>query len=210
MTGKAGSPTGARRAAPTPPALARGPRVVLRELTEADADAFVTAACASLPLHRPWVRPPSTLPAFRTWIGRKQGDGRWLPLLAVRRADGALLGVFNLSEIIRGPLQQAFLGYYAFAPHAGQGYMREALEGVLDIAFRKLKLHRIEANIQPANGASIALVRACGFVREGFSPRYLKIGGRWRDHERWAINADAWKARRGAAGNLRSAAGNAS
>ena len=59
-----------------------------------------------------------------------------------------------------------------------------------------MRLHRIEDNIQPANGASIALARAGGFNRAGLSARYLKIGGRWRDHEGWAINADDWRANR--------------
>jgi ribosomal-protein-alanine N-acetyltransferase len=68
--------------------------------------------------------------------------------------------------------------------------MGEALQQVIRIAFGRLGLHRLEANIQPNNEASIALVRACGFRKEGFSPRYLKIRGRWRDHERWAILAD--------------------
>ena len=117
-------------------------------------------------------------------------------MLALRRDDDAFVGVLNLSEIIRGPLQQAFLGYYAFAPHAGKGYMREAMRLLLRHAFGPLKLHRVEANIQPANGASLALARGAGFMREGFSPRYLKIGGRWCDHERWAINAEQWKALR--------------
>jgi ribosomal-protein-alanine N-acetyltransferase len=67
--------------------------------------------------------------------------------------------------------------------------MREGLQSVLKHAFRTLKLHRLEANIQPANAASIALVRACGFRKEGFSPKYLKVYGRWRDHERWAVLA---------------------
>ena len=53
-----------------------------------------------------------------------------------------------------------------------------------------ISLHRLEASIQPANERSIALVRAAGFTREGFSRRYLKIGGRWRDHEHWAILAE--------------------
>ena len=73
--------------------------------------------------------------------------------------------------------------------------MREAIELVLREAFLNLRLHRIEANIQPGNHASIALARGAGFSREGFSPRYLKIGGRWRDHERWAILAEEWRAR---------------
>jgi ribosomal-protein-alanine N-acetyltransferase len=67
--------------------------------------------------------------------------------------------------------------------------MREALEAIVRHAFRVMKLHRLEANIQPGNRASIALAKSCGFRKEGFSPRYLKIGGRWRDHERWAIVA---------------------
>jgi ribosomal-protein-alanine N-acetyltransferase len=64
---------------------------------------------------------------------------------------------------------------------------------VIARAFRTLRLHRLEANIQPGNLASIALVRRLGFRREGLSRRYLKIGGRWRDHERWAILAEEWK-----------------
>jgi ribosomal-protein-alanine N-acetyltransferase len=65
--------------------------------------------------------------------------------------------------------------------------MREGMQLVLGHAFRNLKLHRVEANIQPANRSSLAMVRKCGFVREGFSRRYLKICGRWKDHERWAL-----------------------
>jgi len=67
---------------------------------------------------------------------------------------------------------------------------------VLRYAFTTLRLHRIEANIQPGNIASRKLAEGAGFTREGFSPRYLKIGGRWRDHERWAINAEQWQALR--------------
>ena len=74
--------------------------------------------------------------------------------------------------------------------------MTEALALVLRHAFHALGLHRIEANIQPGNHRSIALVRRLGFAREGYSPRYLKIGGRWKDHERWAITREAWRAHR--------------
>ncbi len=106
------------------------------------------------------------------------------------RRSGDLVGVINLSEIVRGAFQSAYLGYYAFAPHAGQGLMAEGVRLVIRDAFRRLRLHRLEAGVQPGNRASLALVRALGFRREGYSPRYLKIAGRWRDHERWALTRD--------------------
>jgi ribosomal-protein-alanine N-acetyltransferase len=71
--------------------------------------------------------------------------------------------------------------------------MSAGLALVLRQAFRQLGLHRVEANIQPDNARSIALVRRLGFRREGFSPRYLKLGGRWRDHERWALLREEWR-----------------
>ena len=82
------------------------------------------------------------------------------------------------------------LGYAIGAPYAGEGYMTEGIELVLRHAFGAMGLHRLEANIQPGNEPSIALAKRAGFRLEGFSPRYLKIDGRWRDHERWAILAE--------------------
>lgn len=105
------------------------------------------------------------------------------------------MGSINLSQIFRGPFQNAYLGYYVGARFANQGYMTEAVELIVRYAFKTLKLHRVEANIQPQNKASIALVRRAGFTKEGYSKRYLKIGGRWRDHERWAITVEEWKKR---------------
>jgi len=107
--------------------------------------------------------------------------------------DNAIAGAINLSQIFHGGFQSAYLGYFMGAPFAGKGYATEALQLMLRHAFKTLKLHRIEANVQPGNVASIALVQRTGFVREGYSRRYLKICGKWRDHERWAIIADDWK-----------------
>src|SRR5262249_45033543 len=116
-----------------------------------------------------------------------------------RRDDHAIAGVINVSQIFHGNFRSAYLGYYAGARFMGQGYMSEGLRLVLRHAFGTLRLHRLEANIQPQNRASIRLVRRAGFRREGFSPRYLKVFGQWRDHERWAITAEAF--RRGSAAN---------
>jgi ribosomal-protein-alanine N-acetyltransferase len=101
--------------------------------------------------------------------------------------SGKLVGAISVTNVVYGVFRSAYLGYYAFAGAQRQGYMTQGLRAVTRHAFTKLKLHRLEANIQPDNVASIALARGCGFKQEGYSPAYLKIGGRWRDHERWAI-----------------------
>lgn len=110
-----------------------------------------------------------------------------------RRADDAILGAVEVSQIVLGAFRSAYLGYQLGAPYVRQGYMSEALALVLAYGFGPLGLHRLEANVRPENAASIALVRRLGFTREGYSRRYLKVGGRWRDHERWAILAEDWR-----------------
>lgn len=173
----------------------RDTRVQIAELSAGDRDEFVAAMRASRDLHHPWLSPPTTPAAFGLMLTRTREES-FVSLLARRREDAAIVGYFNLSNIIRGPLQAAFLGYGAVAAHSGRGYMTEALELVLKHAFTTQGLHRLEANIQPDNSNSIALVRRCGFSREGFSPRYLQVDGAWRDHERWAILVEDWALRR--------------
>jgi [ribosomal protein S5]-alanine N-acetyltransferase len=170
------------------------PRVLVRAPTPADRGEYLAAMRASRKLHRPWM-PAPTEETFDRLL-RIVEDPRYEPGLVCRLEDGAIVGFINISEIVRGLFQSGYLGYAAIAAYAGQGYMREGLELVLARAFTELHLHRLEANIQPGNQASIALVRGAGFVNEGFSERYLKIGGRWRDHERWAIRVEQWRDRR--------------
>jgi ribosomal-protein-alanine N-acetyltransferase len=163
-------------------------RIRLLRLSPIDEAEFIAAARQSRALHAPWVTPAETPAKFDAYLARmSQPDQN---AFTVRRIDtNALIGVITISNVVMGPFRSAYTGYYAFAPHAGQGYMREGLQAVVRHAFGVMKLHRLEANIQPGNRTSIALAKACGFRKEGFSPRYLKIGGRWRDHERWAIIA---------------------
>ncbi len=170
------------------------PRVLVRAPMPTDRDGYLHAMRSSRRLHGRWV-PPASDESFDRLL-RCVKDERYEPGLVCRVEDGAIVGFININEIVRGLFQSAYLGYAAVAPYAGQGYMREGLELVMARAFTELGLHRLEANIQPANQASIALVRGAGFVKEGFSERYLKIGGRWRDHERWAIRIEQWRARR--------------
>ncbi|OMI36584.1 GNAT family N-acetyltransferase [Streptomyces sparsogenes] len=165
-------------------------RVELCPLTLSDQDEFCALVRASAELHRPWMQLPATPEAFQAWM-RRFDDGTNRGYLVRVRETGATAGTININSIIRGRYQGASLGYAAFAPSAGHGYMTEGLALVLRHGFTDLRLHRLEASIQPANKASLALVRRLGFRYEGVSPDYLYIAGAWRDHERWAITAPA-------------------
>ncbi|MEA2496418.1 MAG: [ribosomal protein S5]-alanine N-acetyltransferase [Thermoleophilaceae bacterium] len=160
-----------------------------------DRPEFLELVEQSIELHRPWTYPPADSASFRRLLERNRGDD-FFALFARRAEDEAIVGLFEFSAIVRGSFQNAYLGYWVGAPYAAQGYMRDGMQAALRFAFNELRLHRVEANIQPANTRSLALAKKAGFRREGFSPRYLKIGGRWRDHERWAILADELRGRR--------------
>jgi [ribosomal protein S5]-alanine N-acetyltransferase len=167
-------------------------RVELRSPAPADREEYLAAMRASRPFHRPWVTSPITDEAYDRVLSRVD-DPRYEPLFVCLRETGEIAGYININEIVRGSFQSAFLGYSAVAAHAGRGYMSEGMQLVLARAFREIGLHRLEANIQPGNAASIALVRRAGFVYEGTAERYLKIGGRWRDHEHWVIRSEQWR-----------------
>lgn len=160
-------------------------RVAISLMTTSDASEFIAAAAASRSLHAPWVSPPTTRKAFNERLARLTAPRDFAFL--VRRCDsGDLVGYIDVTNIVRGLFLSGYVSYFAFLGQERQGLMTEGLMLVRKFAFRKLRLHRLEANIQPGNTASQALAAACGFKLEGYSPRYLKIGGRWRDHERWA------------------------
>lgn len=163
-------------------------RIYLRPPAMEDQREFLARVRESRGLHHPWIRAAATPQQFRDYVRRMQEPVHCALFVCVKES-GAIVGVFNITNVVRGVFCSAYLGYYAFAGFERQGLMREGLRAVVRHAFARMKLHRLEANIQPGNAASIALVKSCGFAREGYSPRYLKIGGRWRDHERWAILA---------------------
>jgi [ribosomal protein S5]-alanine N-acetyltransferase len=167
-------------------------RVFIEPIAAEHQQEVLAAIGGSRKLHRPWVYAPTTAEAFDEWVTR-QATNEFDGSLIRRLSDDALVGSCQLSRIIRGNLQAAFIGFAAFAGYERRGYMHEGVALVLDRAFGPLRLHRVEANVQPGNDVSRALITGLGFVNEGFSERYLKVGGRWRDHERWAIRRDLWR-----------------
>lgn len=98
------------------------------------------------------------------------------------RATAPVIGNVSLTNIRRGPLQAADLGYGLDHRHEGQGLMTEALRAVCDHAFTQLGLHRIQANHLPENLRSAAVLARLGFEREGYARSFLLIDGQWRDH----------------------------
>jgi [ribosomal protein S5]-alanine N-acetyltransferase len=177
--------------------LQQSARVYVRDMAASDCKEYLLVVHASREFHRPWVYPPETQSAFKAYL-RATKSGTCVRLLICRRSDDRIAGLASLSQIFRGGFQNAYLGFWASAEFAGQGYMTEGLSLVLRHAFNTLKLHRLEANIQPANERSKALIKRCGFRYEGYSPRYLKVGGLWRDHERWAMHREDWLSQVGA------------
>lgn len=147
-------------------------RIAIRPPTLQDERLFIAAVKVSANLHGSWVTPPGTRSEFNAYLERMS-----LPenaaFLVCRIDNGQFAGVVNITNIVRGVFRSGYLGYYAFAGQERQGFMREGLLAVTRHAFNRLGLHRLEANIQPSNTASIALVRSCGFAKEGYSPRYL-------------------------------------
>ncbi|GGL06738.1 acetyltransferase [Sphaerisporangium melleum] len=163
--------------------------MTLRPLTAGDRDEFIALTRASLDLHHPWVVLPRTPEDFDAYLARYDHENAQSLLICVRDT-GAVAGTVNINSIIRGRYQNGSLAYAAFVPYAGQGYMSEGLDLVLHYAFGQLRLHRLEAQIQPGNTPSLKLVERHGFRFEGLAPALLYVDGAWEDHERWAITND--------------------
>ena len=168
------------------------PRVRLERPSARRERDFLAAALRSRALHRGYVVAAATPDEYRRYLKYVRGANQE-SFLVVEAALRELAGVVNINDIVRHSELSGRLGYYAFVPHAGKGVLREGLVLAIERAFRELGLHRLEANIQPGNGRSIALVEGLGFRREGTARGFLKIGTRWRDHERWALLKEDWR-----------------
>ncbi|HZW09550.1 MAG TPA: GNAT family protein [Phycisphaerales bacterium] len=181
-----------------PHAVEIGSTVYLRYPTARDREQYVALRQRSREHLERWEpRPPDGSDAFgeaqfeRLLRSRRSADQERFLILEL--GSRRIVGQVSLGGIIRGPLQSAFMGYWIGAGFTGRGYMTEAAGLCLRHAFRTLGLHRVEANIQPHNEPSRAVARKNRLRLEGFSPRYLKIDGRWADHERWAITVEEWR-----------------
>lgn len=152
---------------------------------------FVAAVSASAALHGDWYSAPATARGFRDLLARCDGIDQIVYLLLLG-PSGAPCGTASISNIVRGSFRSGYLSFAAFEPYDRRGLMTAGLGAVISDAFGDRGLHRLEANVQPGNARSIALVRRLGFRLEGHSPRYLNIAGAWRGHDRFALTAEEW------------------
>ncbi|RUR05887.1 GNAT family N-acetyltransferase [Legionella sp. km772] len=166
--------------------------ITLREPAAEDEALFLNAVQKSRDFYFPFIVAPDTPEAFQSYLAKSKMASEKYFIAWNNQQE--MIGVFNISGMIHGVFKSAYLGYYAVVDHAGKGLMSQALNLVLHEIFTTLELHRIEANIQPNNSASIRLVTKKGFLKEGFSQRYLKIHGIWQDHFRFALTFEDWLA----------------
>ena len=172
-----------------------GNKVFLRYVTLDDFEEMRVLFEASRKFYKGLIDTPDTIEKFAAYVARNESEANECFVIC-RQTDERIVGAINLSQIFRKAFQNAYLGYSLGAGDTGKGYMTEAVELVLRFAFKELKLHRVEANVQPENLPSISVLKRCGFTREGFSRKYLKIGGKWRDHERFAIIREDWRTKK--------------
>lgn len=183
----------------------RGPRVLLRPLRPEDFDQWSEVRLRSGDWLTRWEpKPLAGYPDIardrRSFTSRcsmrdrevQMGTGYGFGIFV----DGAFAGEINMSNVHRGPLQSAYVGYWIDRDQAGHGYMPESVVLVLQFAFEQLGLHRVQISIIPRNAASRRVVEKLGLRDEGTALRYLEINGVWEDHVRYAATAEDWAERR--------------
>lgn len=169
-------------------------RLVLRQLGPESAALVCDYGARCRESHLEWdpARPtdwwePSTVRERLVFeIGQAEQDRSLSLYVALATTPYRVIGRVGLNNIIRGALQSCSAGYGLAPESTGHGYMTEALNAAVDIAFGDLDLHRVEVSVVPRNTRSLAVARRCGFSEEGLSRRYIRIAGTWEDHVRFA------------------------
>ncbi|MBL8886113.1 MAG: GNAT family N-acetyltransferase [Phycisphaerales bacterium] len=189
------SPASRRRQSSGSDSLESGPLVSLRRPVASDRAEWVALRESSLDHLLPWeprLKVRSESERWESFFGTSDSEDRQRFLIC-RNEDARMVGYVGLNGIRHGVLQGCELGYWIGKQFTRKGYMTEALLLAIRHAFGHMKLHRVEANVQPGNTASIGVVKKAGLRFEGIALRFLQIDGKWCDHERWAMTSEEWK-----------------
>jgi ribosomal-protein-alanine N-acetyltransferase len=174
-----------------------GKRILLRTPRYDDYESWRSAREGSgdfLKIWEPtWGRNEFTRSAWHDRLSHYRSEARAgtsHTFFVVRHGSGDVAGGVTVGKIVRGVSQSCELGYWMAKKHAGQGLMSEALGALVPHVFGELGLHRIEAACIPENMPSRRLLEKAGFLHEGRLRGYLKINGRWQDHDLFALLRD--------------------
>ncbi len=179
------------------PLIRKTQRLVIRPLQAKDYKAWKEANLQMSKPQNTWdfgPRLPETLNrANYNNILRTQAKNRkqdYIYDLAVFNKKGQFIGAVSLMEVSRSISQTCFLGYRIFNRHWGQGYANEAVKAIIDIGFKDLKLHRIEAGIEPNNRRSLNLAKSLKMRREGVKKRALFLRNKWVDLVMYSLTCE--------------------
>ena len=171
----------------------QGKRVRLRGPRNDDADALF-ALFSDPAVMRYWSRPPmTTLGEAQGLIGEMLDSFEQRSLLnwMVTVRDDSVIGTCTLFRI--DPRHRhAEIGYALRSDHWGRGIANEAVALVLDWAFRRLDLQRVEADIDPRNDGSRQLLARLGFSSEGVMRQRFFVGDEATDSEIFGLLAEDW------------------
>lgn len=141
-----------------------------------------------------WAPEAHTRAMWRLRLGawcRSWRAGRGYAFFIWQVETNALLGGITLSNVRRGAVQTASVGYWLDVNATGRGFMREAVIRIIAFARDELALARLEASTLPENTRSRRLLVDCGFAEEGEAKAYLQIAGDRRDHVLYGLNLQA-------------------
>lgn len=175
-------------------------RLILRQARGNDAVSLAAFFRRNRKFHGRTERPESfyTAAFWKKQIARERQDyraDRGITLyLFLRENPREPVGEVIFDQIVRRSFQSCFLGYLLGEAHEGKGYMTEALKAAMPFAFGPMNLHRVSAAHAPRNRKSCRVLEKLGFHVAGFERRYLRINGRWQDHEVHVLLNDRWKA----------------
>ena len=176
-------------------------RLTLRPLELFDYENWAQARSSMLPPQNEWdetnwKESELTLKKFKELLKKNKidrMDDHFYELGIFRNDDGMLIGTVSLMDISRGIFQNAYLGYAIFNPFWNQGYATEACTAALQIAFKELKLHRVEAGIAPTNKSSLKVAKKIGLRKEGLSKKRLFVREKWTDVQLWAATCEDFR-----------------
>lgn len=174
-------------------------RLILRRAVTKDANELARFFSRNRKFHNRPDRPDSYYtPAFwKKQIAREAKDFRSDRAirfyLFLKSRPSEVIGMAAFDNIIRGFFQSCTLGYLLGEDFEGQGFMTEALQGAIRYVFTEGNLHRISAGHVLGNKKSCRVLTKAGFLAMGIEPKYLRINGRWQDHELHVLINRNWK-----------------